>query len=181
MHPKEAFKCEKTHKKIKETQKNRKNQSLFMLSGFNIYYGIDNHHNWISCGGIGIIHQIVQQMGPSAEINNKFELFKCHTPYHESDHILNIAYDILSGGACLEDIELPRRIDWLTSMRRALKSSLIWPRQEIISCAFDQKNITLINELNLFIIFILYQNVLKNSALWAESENVWVTCKIPIN
>ena len=28
-----------------------------------------------------------------------------HAPYFESDHILNIAYNILSGGECLEDIE----------------------------------------------------------------------------
>ena len=26
-------------------------------------------------------------------------------PYHESDHVLNIAYNILAGGTCLEDIE----------------------------------------------------------------------------
>ena len=29
-------------------------------------------------------------------------------PYHESDHVLNMAYNILSGGTCLEDIELWR-------------------------------------------------------------------------
>jgi hypothetical protein len=29
-------------------------------------------------------------------------------PYHESDHVLNIAYNTLSGGVCLDDIELRR-------------------------------------------------------------------------
>ena len=28
--------------------------------------------------------------------------------YHESDHVLNIAYNILAGGTCLEDLELLR-------------------------------------------------------------------------
>ena len=29
-------------------------------------------------------------------------------PYHESDHVLNIAYNTLTGGTCLDDIELRR-------------------------------------------------------------------------
>ena len=32
-----------------------------------------------------------------------------HLPYHESDHVLNIAYNILAGGVRLEDIELRRQ------------------------------------------------------------------------
>jgi hypothetical protein len=51
---------------------------------------------------------MIQKMGLPAEINSKLELLKRHLPYHESDHILNIAYNILSGGTCLEDIELRR-------------------------------------------------------------------------
>jgi hypothetical protein len=30
------------------------------------------------------------------------------TPYHESDHVLNIAYNCLCGGTCLEDLKLVR-------------------------------------------------------------------------
>jgi len=33
---------------------------------------------------------------------------KRHLPYHESDHVLNIAYNVLVGGMRLEDIELRR-------------------------------------------------------------------------
>jgi hypothetical protein len=36
------------------------------------------------------------------------KLLRKHLPYHESDHVLNIAYNILAGGTCLEDIELRR-------------------------------------------------------------------------
>lgn len=32
------------------------------------------------------------------EINAKLNLLKIHVPYHESDHVLNIAYNILAGG-----------------------------------------------------------------------------------
>ena len=41
-------------------------------------------------------------------IDEKVDVLKVHLPYHESDHVLNIAYNILSGGTCLEDIELLR-------------------------------------------------------------------------
>jgi hypothetical protein len=41
-------------------------------------------------------------------INEKVNLLKRHLPYHESDHVLNIAYNTLSGGICLDDIELRR-------------------------------------------------------------------------
>jgi len=34
---------------------------------------------------------------------------KVHLPYHESDHVLGIAYNGLCGGTCLQDIELRRQ------------------------------------------------------------------------
>lgn len=101
---------EKLKRKIAKKLKKRnwEDQPHPMLSGSNIHYDIDGRHSGISCGGIGIIHQMIQKMGLPAEINSKLELLKRHLPYHESDHILNIAYNILSGGTCLEDIELRR-------------------------------------------------------------------------
>jgi hypothetical protein len=41
-------------------------------------------------------------------INENVQLLKQHLPYHESDHVLNIAYNTLTGGTCLDDIELRR-------------------------------------------------------------------------
>jgi hypothetical protein len=38
-------------------------------------------------------------------INKNIMLLKVHAPYWESDHVLNIAYNVLTGGACLEDID----------------------------------------------------------------------------
>ena len=43
------------------------------------------------------------------EIDEHLFLLKKHLPYHESDHVLNIAYNILAGGIRLEDIELRRQ------------------------------------------------------------------------
>jgi hypothetical protein len=43
------------------------------------------------------------------EINDNLKLLKVHLPYHESDHVLTIAYNILAGGVRLEDIELRRQ------------------------------------------------------------------------
>jgi hypothetical protein len=43
------------------------------------------------------------------EIDQNLELLKVHLPYHESDHVLNIAYNVLVGGERLEDMELRRQ------------------------------------------------------------------------
>jgi hypothetical protein len=59
-------------------------------------------------GGIGMIHKMNQATGLIDEINSKLELFKVHKPYFESDHVMNIAYNLLSGGTCLEDLEVRR-------------------------------------------------------------------------
>ena len=52
------------------------------------------------CGGPGSATTLVY---PTA-----VQVFKIHQPYHESDHVLNIAYNILCGGHTLDDIELRR-------------------------------------------------------------------------
>ena len=62
----------------------------------------------MSYGGIGAIHKMVKRIGLDKEIDNRLELLKVHLPYHESDHVLNLAYNALVGGMRLEDIELRR-------------------------------------------------------------------------
>jgi Transposase DDE domain group 1 len=56
-------------------------------------------------GGIGAIHWMVRSLGLDREIDRSLRLLKFHVPYHESDHVLNIAYNVLCGGTCLEDLE----------------------------------------------------------------------------
>jgi Transposase DDE domain group 1 len=59
-------------------------------------------------GGIGAAHQVVVQSGLIEGIDAGIELLKIHRPYHESDHVLNIAYNALCGGRTLDDIEFRR-------------------------------------------------------------------------
>jgi hypothetical protein len=43
------------------------------------------------------------------DLDRNLELLKVHLPYHESDHVLNITYNIVAGGERLEDIEQRRQ------------------------------------------------------------------------
>lgn len=60
-------------------------------------------------GGIGAVHRLVLKLGLPARINESLHLLKLHVPYHESDHVLNIAYNALCGGRTLDDIEHRRQ------------------------------------------------------------------------
>jgi hypothetical protein len=81
-----------------------------MLSGSNIHYEMADKTRAVGCGGIGAMHLLALRLGLVEAINKDLHLLKVHLPYHESDHVLNIAYNILAGGTCLEDLE-QRRTD----------------------------------------------------------------------
>jgi len=51
------------------------------------------------------MHVLAQRTGLAAEIDASLKLLQVHQPYHESDHVLHIAYNILCGGKTLEDLE----------------------------------------------------------------------------
>lgn len=59
----------------------------------------------ISCGGIGAIHRLVRQLGLQEMLDKRLGILKRARPYQDSDHVLNIAYNILCGGRVLDDIE----------------------------------------------------------------------------
>ena len=79
------------------------------MRGSNIHYELSDKIGATSYGGVGAMHTMVQRLGLVEEIDQHLELLKIHLPYHESDHVLNVAYNILSGGERLEDIELRRQ------------------------------------------------------------------------
>ena len=62
----------------------------------------------IGVGGIGLVHQVARQLGLVDAIDRHVHVLKMHRPYHESDHVLNLAYNAMCGGVRLEDIELRR-------------------------------------------------------------------------
>jgi hypothetical protein len=80
-----------------------------MMRGSNIHYELSDKTRATGYGGMGAVHLMVQRLGLVEEIDRNLELLKVHLPYHESDHVLNVAYNILSGGERLEDIELRRQ------------------------------------------------------------------------
>jgi hypothetical protein len=80
-----------------------------MLKASNIVYEMAPRVQGINCGGIGALHLLVQRLGLIEDLDRQLHLLKVHLPYHESDHVLNLAYNILAGGQRLEDIELRRQ------------------------------------------------------------------------
>jgi hypothetical protein len=79
-----------------------------MFRASNIHYDLSDRTRGLGCGGIGAMHRLVRKVGLIDELDRHVEVLKAHLPYHESDHVLNIAYNILAGGTCKEDIELLR-------------------------------------------------------------------------
>ena len=80
-----------------------------MLRASNIHYEMAPRVQGINCGGIGAMHLRVQRLGLVEDLDWHLHLLKIHLPYHESDHVLNLTYNILAGGERLEDIELRRQ------------------------------------------------------------------------
>ncbi len=79
-----------------------------MFTASNIQYEIADRTQAIAAGGIGAMHLVAKKLGLAEAIDRKLHLLKVHLPYHESDHVLNIAYNLLAGGGCLEHLELRR-------------------------------------------------------------------------
>jgi len=73
-----------------------------------ILYEISQKTKGVIGGGIAMIHAMVQRLGLAEAIDRRVHVLQFHRPYHESDHVLNIAYNCLLGGTCLDDIELRR-------------------------------------------------------------------------
>jgi len=79
-----------------------------VISASNIHYEVADRTQAISAGGIGLIHQMVKHLRLDEAINRRVNILKIYLPYAESDHVLNIAYNLLAGGTRLEHLELRR-------------------------------------------------------------------------
>jgi hypothetical protein len=75
------------------------------LAATNIHYEIADRARAITTGGIGAVHLLVKRLDLNRAINDWLDLLKVHLPYHESDHVLNIAYTLLAGGTRLEHLD----------------------------------------------------------------------------
>jgi Transposase DDE domain group 1 len=76
-----------------------------MFTSGKIVYEVGGNVEATAYGGIAAMHRLVTKLGLVEAINDNLRLLKIHLPYHESDHVLNLAYNVLCGGTRLEDIE----------------------------------------------------------------------------
>jgi len=116
---KKTFRVSRNYPKVLRNRKRRierrlaprnwEKQAEPMMSGHNIHYALSDRTHAHGYGGIGAVHMMVQRLGLVKEIDEHIKLLKAHLPYHESDHVLNIAYNMLAGAQRLEDIELRRQ------------------------------------------------------------------------
>ncbi len=67
-------------------------------------------------GGVGAVHALVRRLGVPQAIDERLHLLKRHQPYHESDHVLSLAYSVLTGGTCLQDLDSVREDEALMNM-----------------------------------------------------------------
>lgn len=63
----------------------------------------------IACPGLGMILDMVPRLGLADTLKRPSALFKRCLPHSESDRVLNMAYNLLAGGACLEYLKLRRK------------------------------------------------------------------------
>ena len=92
----------------KRLEKTRFPDESPVISATNIHYEVAEKAQAIAAGGIGMVQLLVKRLGLDDAINGQVPLLKFHLPYSESDHVLNIAYNLLAGGTCLEHLELRR-------------------------------------------------------------------------
>ena len=80
-----------------------------MYRARNIQYAHSDRVRGLASGGIGAMHRLAQHTGLVEAIDRHLHVLKVALPYHESDHVLGIAYNVLCGGTCLQDIERLRQ------------------------------------------------------------------------
>src|SRR6478672_4104747 len=93
-------------RRLDKTNVQRADQPMFTAT--NIHYEIADRSRGLAHGGIGAMHALARRLGLIDAIDRRLQLLKIHLPYHESDHVLALAYLPLCGGTCLQDLELLR-------------------------------------------------------------------------
>jgi hypothetical protein len=79
---------------------------LPLMTATNIHSEPADRARGLSPGGIGALVLRAQKIGLVQEIDRNLHWLKRHLPYHESDHGLKIALNLLAGGRRIEHLEL---------------------------------------------------------------------------
>ena len=74
-----------------------------MITATNIHYELGERVQGIAAGGIGAMLLLAQRTGLIRDIDHNLHVLKRHLPYHESDHVLNIAFRLIPGRIVAED------------------------------------------------------------------------------
>jgi hypothetical protein len=78
------------------------------MSSKGLVYEMSERTRAIPYGGIGAMLRLAEKSGLVGRLNAGLGVVQRPRPYRDSDHILNIAFNLLCGGRVLEDIELRR-------------------------------------------------------------------------
>lgn len=73
-----------------------------------IEYQIGERTRATAAGGIGAMLMLASKVGLVDAIDDHLGILRRHRPYRDSDHVLNIAFNLLCGGRVLDDIEVRR-------------------------------------------------------------------------
>jgi len=73
-----------------------------------VRYELADKTRGIAYGGVGLMVKLAREVGLVEAIDRRLHLLKLHVPYHESDHVLNLALNALCDATCLQDLELRR-------------------------------------------------------------------------
>src|SRR5205823_755963 len=71
----------------------------------NVHYDIADKAKGFHAAGLGAVHLLAQRLRLAEAIDARLHLLKRHVPYFESDHVLNLAYNLLAGGQVIDDLE----------------------------------------------------------------------------
>jgi Transposase DDE domain group 1 len=79
-----------------------------MFPDRNLHYDVAKRVRGGRFGGLGCCLLLAKRLDLADALDAELHLLKRHLPYHDSDHVLNLTYNILVGGTCLQDLELLR-------------------------------------------------------------------------
>jgi DDE family transposase len=85
-----------------------KEQCRRMFPDQNIHYDVAEKVRGGCFGGLGACLLLAKRLDIADAIDANLRLLKRHLPYYDSDHVLNLTYNIVVGGTCLQDLELLR-------------------------------------------------------------------------
>lgn len=86
-------------------QKQWEHQRQRMFKDRNVHYDIGTKQKGLGCAGLGVFQLLTRRLKLADLLDQRLHLLKRHLPYHESDHVLNLTFNILGGGIRLDDLE----------------------------------------------------------------------------